>query len=124
MTNAPIQGKTLTKLGVVSSFNNFRAGVSGDSCGVVRAIVGHDQETVTRSQLSLDICNRWKKISTFVVSRHQYADLWSQLASGLPRRCTNGAQSRRNNLKNEDGGENSGQSGCNYEQDRKKVFEH
>ncbi|MNI18389.1 hypothetical protein D3C73_717960 [compost metagenome] len=58
VTGTELQGKALAALLVVAAFHHLRTGSAGHGSGVVAAVVGHHQQTITRLQLSLDAVDR------------------------------------------------------------------
>jgi hypothetical protein len=56
---------------MIVPLDHFGTGFRSHGRGVVRTIVGNDEEPVAWKQLILNVCKGWQKSQAFVVCRHQ-----------------------------------------------------
>jgi hypothetical protein len=91
------------------ALDDLGTGGAGDRYGIVVAVIGDDEQTVTGTQLTLDVGQRGQELVAFVMGRHHDCDaragaiIWAQ---PFP---TRGQRNGAHNLQNEHGNGNRDQ---------------
>jgi hypothetical protein len=72
VTHTEIERETLATTHWIRSLDHIGPGSTSNHCGIVRAIVSHHEQSITRGKLGDDACDRCTDGQSLIMSRHEH----------------------------------------------------